>query len=262
MSVLARVLLLLLLLLPLVFFQLPRQPVHGRLVLGEGGVHGQVHFAVEADAAQLPGDVVDDGLPAVVELGLAQLPWPAVADHVVELVDGGDEGKLRVLEYLGVALVLGVSRDGPHGNAERRTTDPLGSCLYSTFLRTPVVQTTPSSLHRLHGNSPSHCLGSQPPARRPARTTRTPWSSSSCTSHTPSTRACGARRGPCAHEGSPSSLRAWTRGRPAWGPWPAWPSFWPGHSCRRRPAARVSCATPSWSGEEGKAVTGDGVIWG
>lgn len=33
---------------------------------------------------------------------------------------------------------------------------PRGSCLYSVFLRVPAVQTRPSSLHLLHGNSPSH----------------------------------------------------------------------------------------------------------
>lgn len=32
----------------------------------------------------------------------------------------------------------------------------MGSCLYSVFFRMPAVQTRPSSLHRLQGNSPSH----------------------------------------------------------------------------------------------------------
>lgn len=39
----------------------------------------------------------------------------------------------------------------------RSITHPFGSCLYSVFFRVPAVQTRPSSLHRLHGNSPSHC---------------------------------------------------------------------------------------------------------
>lgn len=33
---------------------------------------------------------------------------------------------------------------------------PRGSCLYSTFFRTPAVHMRPSSLHLLQGNSPSH----------------------------------------------------------------------------------------------------------
>jgi len=39
----------------------------------------------------------------------------------------------------------------------RAETNPLGSCLYSIFFRVPAVQTRPSSLHLLQGNSPSHC---------------------------------------------------------------------------------------------------------
>lgn len=38
----------------------------------------------------------------------------------------------------------------------RTSAYPRGSCLYSVFFLVPAVQTNPSSLHRLHGNSPSH----------------------------------------------------------------------------------------------------------
>jgi hypothetical protein len=36
-------------------------------------------------------------------------------------------------------------------------TYPLGNCLNSVFFLVPAVHTRPSSLHLLHGNSPSHC---------------------------------------------------------------------------------------------------------
>lgn len=35
---------------------------------------------------------------------------------------------------------------------------PLGNCLNSVFFLVPAVHTRPSSLHLLHGNSPSHWL--------------------------------------------------------------------------------------------------------
>lgn len=90
----------------LLLLELAGQLGEAGLVLGEDGVHGQVEVAVGADAAELGGDVVDDGLAAVVELWLAELPGLAAADHGVELVDGGDEGELRVFEDFGVSVVV------------------------------------------------------------------------------------------------------------------------------------------------------------
>jgi len=66
-------------------------------------VHGEVDVAIGSDAAKLLRDVVDHGLPAVVELGLTQLPGLVIPDHGVKLVDSGDEGELGVLEHLGVS---------------------------------------------------------------------------------------------------------------------------------------------------------------
>ena len=40
--------------------------------------------------------------------------------------------------------------------APQRITHPLGTCLYSVFFLVPAVHITPSSLHLLHGFSPSH----------------------------------------------------------------------------------------------------------
>jgi hypothetical protein len=36
-------------------------------------------------------------------------------------------------------------------------TYPRGNCLNSVFFLLPAVHTNPSSLHLLHGDSPSHC---------------------------------------------------------------------------------------------------------
>lgn len=74
------------------------------LVLGEDGVDGQVDVAVGSDAAELLGNVVDHGLATVVELGLAKVPLLVGPDHLVKLVDGGDEGELGVFENLCVSV--------------------------------------------------------------------------------------------------------------------------------------------------------------
>lgn len=63
----------------------------------------KVDVAVGTDATELLGNVVDHGLAAVVEVRLAEIPGLRVADHGVELVDGGDEGELGVFEDFGVA---------------------------------------------------------------------------------------------------------------------------------------------------------------
>lgn len=59
----------------------------------------------------------------------------------------------RTSAYLCVTPVLVKLGDKAMG---LRRAYPRGSCLYSIFLRTPAVQTRPSSLHLLQGNSPSH----------------------------------------------------------------------------------------------------------
>jgi hypothetical protein len=73
------------------------------LVLWETGVDGEVDIAVGSYAAKLLGDVVDYGLTAVIEVRLAKVPLLAIADHRVQLVNGGDEGKLSVLKDLGIS---------------------------------------------------------------------------------------------------------------------------------------------------------------
>ena len=47
---------------------------------------------------------MDHGLSTVIELGLAEVPLLLVPDHGIQLVYGGDEGELGVLEHLGVSL--------------------------------------------------------------------------------------------------------------------------------------------------------------
>jgi hypothetical protein len=72
--------------------------VGGELDGARGGGGG-----VGADAAELRGDVVDDGLAARVEGGWGERPGLGGEDHGVELVDGGDQGVLRVFEDFCVA---------------------------------------------------------------------------------------------------------------------------------------------------------------
>jgi hypothetical protein len=52
-----------------------------------------------------------------------------------------------------------VTQNSNEHITEKGETNPLGSCLNSVFFLLPAVQTKPSSLHRLQGDSPSHYSG-------------------------------------------------------------------------------------------------------
>lgn len=94
----------------LLLLKLARELGEALLVLGEDRVDWEVDVAVGAYAAELLGDVVDYWLAAVVEIRLAKVPLLAVADHRVQLVHGGDEGKLGILKDLGISAKNCVSR--------------------------------------------------------------------------------------------------------------------------------------------------------
>lgn len=140
----------------LLLLKLARKLGQALLVLWENGVDGEVNVAVWSNAAELLRDVVDDGLAAVVEIRLAKVPLLAIADHRVELVHGGDEGKLSVLQDLSVSAKQRVSRSAFQVIGGVQLAYPRGNCLNSVFFLVPAVHTRPSSLHLLHGNSPSH----------------------------------------------------------------------------------------------------------
>lgn len=142
----------------LLLLELTRELREALLILREDGVNGEVDVAVGSYAAELLGDVMDYGLAAVVEIGLAKVPLLAVADHGVKLVHSGNESKLGVFQHLGISAEL-VCKSMPSPYAlwrECRWPYPRGNCLNSVFFLVPAVHTRPSSLHLLHGNSPSH----------------------------------------------------------------------------------------------------------
>jgi hypothetical protein len=69
-------------------------------------VNREIHVAIWSYTPELGSDIMNYGQASIVKLGLSEFPRLLISHHGVELVHRGDQGKLRVLQHLGVPAAL------------------------------------------------------------------------------------------------------------------------------------------------------------